>query len=95
MSDITKENQADIEKIIEELREFILKDLGRAEIKLLTSEDNLFETGILDSMGTLEVINFCESSYNISFDLTSISEETFSSLRKLSDAIAGYVNAKI
>jgi acyl carrier protein len=85
----------EIEIIVSDLRDFILNDLGRIAIERLSSEDNLFESGVLDSMGTLEVITFCEEKYNITFDLSSISEETFSSLNKLAYSIVGYINAKI
>jgi acyl carrier protein len=95
MSNSTEKNDIEIERIATELRGFILNDLGRVGIEKLSSEDNLFQSGVLDSMGTLEVITFCEEKYNITFDLSSISEETFSSLEKLARSVQGYIDSKI
>ena len=91
MNNATETPDAKMEAIASEVREFILNDLGREGIANLSSDEDLFESGVLDSMGIVEIISFCEQKYAITFDLSSIGEDTFSSLNKLARSIVGYM----
>jgi len=91
MSNAPKKTDFTVESIALELRGFILNDLGREGIASLSCDEDLFESGVLDSMGIVELISFCEQKYAITFELSSVSEEAFSSLNKLSGSILGYM----
>ena len=48
------------------IREFIVESLLFGESDILTDDSSFFETGLIDSTGIIEVINFLEEKFNIS-----------------------------
>lgn len=56
----------------------------------LGDDDALLESGVIDSMGVLEVLTFIEDSYGVRPEDDEISEENLGSLR----AIARFVTSK-
>jgi len=88
MSHVSDKDEARLVAIAEELRAFIANDLGRHGVSCISIDDDLFGSGVLDSMGVVEVMSFCEARYQFTFDLSVIGEETFSSLRRLAGCVA-------
>ena len=81
-----------IEAVASEIQRFILIDLGRDSVADLSPDEDLFDNGVLDSMGIVELIAFCEQKYGITFDLSMVSEETFSSLNRLARSVLTYTS---
>lgn len=53
---------------------------------------SLLGTGIIDSMGTLELISFLESKYNIRFDDEELVAENFDSIEKIKEFLSKKIN---
>lgn len=84
-------SEPQLDQVTELVRTFIAKELGRREISSLKDDDSLFDSGILDSMGVIEVITFCEQNFNITFDLSSVDEAAFSSLSRIATSVIDLV----
>jgi acyl carrier protein len=88
------EQERDYENLaatIANLRAFIAHNLGRGEVTQASDDDDLFASGLLDSIGIVELIAFIEEKYSIELDLSSVSEDTFGSLIRIARSIAGKV----
>lgn len=46
----------------------------------LTSDDNLFETGALDSTGVMELIMFIQEKFGVTIEVEEVIEENFESI---------------
>ena len=78
-------------QIEERIREFILKNLYYAEDRPIADEDSFLETGIVDSMGVMELVAFIQSEFGLEPAPDEIVVENFGSIRNL----AGYVRRKL
>lgn len=74
------------------IRDFILATLreGKPELTIATT-DNLLESGVIDSMGALEIATFVEETYGAHVEDDEISLENFSTL----ESIAALVSSKL
>ena len=57
----------------------------------LTSDDNLFETGALDSTGVMDLIMFIQEKYGVTIEVEEVIEENFESIR----AVKKMIKAKL
>ena len=73
------------------LREFILKRFPLARKRQIGNSDPLLESGLLDSMGVLEVVTFLEESYSIIISDEDLVPEKFQTI----DCIAAFVQSKV
>ena len=72
-----------------ELREFVLKEILRGEdAGQLGNEDNLIDSGVLDSMAMMQVVTHLEKTYGITVETNDLVPETFQSIRALSEFVA-------
>lgn len=76
------------------IREFIIDNFlfGSAD-NPFTDDDSFLETGIIDSTGVLELIEFIESSYSITVDDNELIPENLDSLKNLDRFIKFKLNA--
>jgi acyl carrier protein len=74
-----------------ELREFIFSNflMARNNIELQDS-DSLYDKGIIDSTGVLELVDFVEEKYNIKFADEELTPENLDSINN----ICGYLERK-
>lgn len=70
----------------EEIRHYIARTFPRGKEKIGDGE-SLFESGILDSLGFLQLLGFLGKRYKATFPVTQISMENFDTI----DKIAGNV----
>lgn len=71
------------------IEDFIRKRfLGGADEKLGYG-DSLFEKGIIDSLGLLELIAFIEKTYGIEVKMSEIETKNFDSINKIARLIEG------
>lgn len=75
-----------IEEILKQIKHFIIEGPAAGDLDF-SNEDNLFEEGIIDSMGLLDVVEFVEANFGIVVDDAAVDIDTFGSL----NAIAAYV----
>lgn len=68
----------------ENIKKFLLTeiaaDLGKES---LSSDEDLLEQGIIDSMGIMSLIEFMEANFNISIDDQEIIPENFQTIRNM------------
>jgi acyl carrier protein len=72
------------------IREFILKQFPLARKNRINNSDPLLESGMLDSMGVLEVVTFIEHEYSIAVSDDDLVPENFHSI----DRIAAFIQGK-
>jgi len=64
-----------------------LKDnflFGKKDIK---DDENLFETGVMDSFGFVEMLNFIEKDFEVSFDRSAIEIAGFDTINHIAESI--------
>lgn len=70
-----------------QIREFILKNLYYAEDAFIGDDDSFLETGVIDSMGVMELVGFIQSEYGLEVAQEEIVVENFDSIRKLANFV--------
>ena len=69
------------------IRQFILKNLYYAEDNCIGDEDSFLETGVIDSMGVMELVAFIQSEFALKVEQREIVVENFDSIRKLGNFV--------
>jgi acyl carrier protein len=72
-------------EIISELKNYF-SEIHKGEIK---NNSNLFEQGVLDSMGIMKLIAFIEEKFKITTDAEEITEVNFSTINSIVKLISG------
>lgn len=80
------------EEIGKTVSNFISKNFLFNQEKQVDDTVSLLGTGIIDSMGTLELISFLESNYNIRFDDEELVAENFDSIKKIKEFLSIKLN---
>ncbi|MDI6804149.1 MAG: acyl carrier protein [Bacteroidota bacterium] len=80
------------EEIGKTVSNFISKNFLFNQEKKIDNTVSLLGTGIIDSMGTLELISFLESNYNIRFDDEELVAENFDSIEKIKEFLSSKLN---
>src|ERR1051326_1552252 len=74
-------------QIENKIREFILRNLYYAEDSYIGDDDSFLETGVIDSMGVMELVTFIQSEFGVVAAQQEIVVENFDSIRKLADFV--------
>lgn len=78
----------DINDIKEWLYDFISKRDSRTDIKAkLTDSTDIFESGIMDSLGIVELLTGIESRFNIELTSDSLEIDRFNSIQGIAEII--------
>jgi acyl carrier protein len=74
--------------VVERTRNYVLEQFlyARTDVRLSESEP-LFERGIVDSMGVVELVQFLENEYDILIDDDEVTEQHFRSLRSIAEFV--------
>ena len=78
-------------QIAQNVREFVTSNFIFEEAVQLKADQSLLETGIVDSTGILELVNYLEETYSISIDDEELVPDNLDSVNK----IAAYVGNKL
>ena len=78
-------------EVASSVREFMLKQFPLARKHGIKNSDPLLESGMLDSMGVLEVVTFIEQEYCIGVSDDDLVPENFQSI----DRIAAFIQSKV
>ena len=73
------------------IRQFIVQNLYFTEDHSLSDEDSFLETGVIDSMGVMELVAFVRSEFGVAVEQHEIVVENFDSVRKL----AAFIRRKL
>ncbi len=76
-------------EIENKIRQFILQNLYYAEEAAISDEDSFLETGVIDSMGVMELVAFIQSEFAIDVAQSEIVVDKFDSVRKLANFVRG------
>ena len=79
------------EKILDQLSDFIGQTFPRASQKSVDVTDSLFEQGIVDSLGLLEILAYIETTFGTTVKDADVDAENFGSI----EAIASYVQQSL
>jgi acyl carrier protein len=81
----------DVSPLERSLRSFIADELVSEDVaQSIAPDDDLIKLGIVDSLGVMQLVDFCESQYGISVTDAELVPENFRTLR----ALAEYVERK-
>ena len=72
----------------QKLREFITTNFYVAEPAALKDDQSLLESGVVDSTGVLEIVQFLESDFGVKVEDTEIVPENVDTISRLSAFIA-------
>jgi len=75
----------------ERIRDFVLKHYPAARKVGLNREDKWLETGLVDSLGILDLVQFLEGEFSLSVADDELVPENFQSLKAVTD----FVDARI
>jgi len=67
------------------IRSFVLEKFPLARIRRVSDSDELLETGIVDSLGILDLVAFLESDFGLSVNDEDLVPEHFRSIECISD----------
>jgi len=70
----------------EKIRAFIEDQFLYGE-RSVKDDENLFESGIIDSMGLLRLLAFLESEFGVSIEMKDIAIENFDTIDKIMDIV--------
>jgi len=73
--------------IEQKIREFIVKNLYYAEGPTLTDDASFLAEGVIDSMGSMELVAFVESEFKIKVEMSEVVVKNFDSISKLANFV--------
>ena len=76
--------------VLNQTRSFILDKFPLARQQTLADDDALLGSGIVDSLGILELVGFVEEAFGVTVDVEDLQPENFQSI----DRIAIFVESK-
>jgi acyl carrier protein len=76
--------------VVAVVRNFIVQSFPLARRRNITDDDNLLETGVIDSLGVLEIVTFLREEFSLEVEDDELTPENFQSIT----AIAGFVGQR-
>ncbi len=71
--------------------DFIKDEISNEQVNDIKVDENLFEAGLVDSMGMMRIIRFIEKSYNIDVPFEDMTFENFVTVEN----IGNYISSKL
>lgn len=79
------------QNVLEQARDFVVENfMYMRKAKTIGDDESLLRTGVISSLGMMEVVEWVESTFGMSVDPDDITEQNFDTLR----GIARFVSAK-
>ncbi len=75
-------------EIITTLLNFIQQNIINEPIDAISIDDDLLDSGIVDSMGMMRLVRFVENTFTIEVPFEDMTHENFMSVKNISDYIA-------
>lgn len=75
--------------IVNEIKSFLYEDHLKEEFENLKADDSLLETGIIDSVKMLDLIQFLEEKFKVEVDDEDLYPENFDTLNAIAEYISG------
>ena len=81
----------DQNNVLEQAREFVVENfMYMRKVKTIGDSESLLRTGVISSLGMMEVVDWVESTFGVSVDPDEITEQNFDTL----EGIARFVSSK-
>ncbi len=80
--------------IEEKIKQFIIKNLYFVEDHVLADDASFLNEGIIDSMGSMELVAFVESEFGIKVEMSEVVVKNFDSVRQLADFVRRKLGAR-
>jgi acyl carrier protein len=74
---------SDVNEVQPSIRAFMLKKFPAARKRVLSDDLPLLESGVIDSLGVLDVVGFLERTFNIKIDDDELMPDNFGSVRSM------------
>lgn len=81
------------ENIQSALRDFIVAHFPAATKRSISDDDSLLASGIVDSLGVLDVVQFIESEFCITLSDDAVLSENFETIAAIANFVAGELDA--
>ena len=72
---------------VERIKLFILEQIPKARQLDVQNEDDLIETGLLDSLGILDVVSYLEEEFSISISDEELTPENFNCITNMAEYV--------
>jgi acyl carrier protein len=79
-------DKPDLQSIKKEIKIFI-SSLNNCDVTLVRDETQIFDEGLLESVGLIELVVFIEENFAITVNDTDLFKENFESVNKIADLI--------
>ena len=79
-------------EVIGSIRHFLKTQVSLNDKTVLGEDDSLSETGVIDSITLLQLVDFLESTYTIQIPVEMITPENFDSLSGISQTVMNLKN---
>ena len=76
---------------LSQIRDYVVENFLFGDGSSLEDDTSFLESGIIDSMGFLELVTYLEETYGISVDDTELVPDNFDSLTRIAKYVAGKV----
>jgi acyl carrier protein len=73
--------------IEDKIKEFIVKNLYYAEGAALSDDASFLAEGVIDSMGSMELVAFVESEFNVKVEISEVVVKNFDSIHKMANFV--------
>ncbi len=70
----------------EQLKKFIVGNFMYGEGNIADDED-LFESGVIDSLGFIKLLSFIEKTFNVPIDMSEVAMDEFGTVNDIADMI--------
>ncbi len=71
--------------VLEQARNFVVENfMYMRKVKTIGDTESLLRTGVISSLGMMEVVEWVESTFNVSVDPDEITEQNFDTLQGIS-----------
>jgi acyl carrier protein len=84
------------QNVLEQVREFVIENfMYMRKVKTIGDEESLLRTGVISSLGMMEVVDWVETTFDMSVDPDEITEQNFDTLRGIAAFVASKRNVQV
>lgn len=84
------------QNVLEQVREFVIENfMYMRKVKTIGDEESLLRTGVISSLGMMEVVDWVESTFDVSVDPDEITEQNFDTLRGIATFVGSKRNVQV
>jgi acyl carrier protein len=79
--------------VLEQARDFVVENfMYMRKVKTIGDDESLLRTGVISSLGMMEVVEWVETTFGVTVDPDEITEQNFDTLRGIARFVASKAN---